>query len=899
MKHWFASLLCTAAVAAQQVPDPRVELAAVIAVEEQERDLAQAERLWRDALAGTLAPAVRAYANHRLGSLLVRLGRNDEAQPFLDAAAKSSWAVIEPAPGQDPARERALRDKARELVARVQSQRAVDATAPAAATTVTGLDAETAEQLLWLGEPAAHEVAAALEAMRTADSYHPETGTVLAAVLWRLGGPVAATFLRDARRDARLRSVAAAAASSLRSAELLAVAVEYLHDDEPQLALSVLQSRQWGPELAERLPQATLVEALRKDGPRQRWLLRWLSPRRVDPGIVATIVPIVEQALASTDPEVGAAAQDFLRTTSAQASPALMALLLDRLPEMLANDQVPAIPTELPQHERNGVVWQGAFDAATAAELLPHLDRCLRRSPPPRLLPGAAQRWLLFAIDAITLPLAVDPTPTLLAWLELGHQPSGPVAAWLTDATAPAVLARLDAWQPQPLQQVLWAFRRVELPAGAFEVLRRTTAGGEALSMPMAIARTGHVEAAEWLTAALATVLRAAETQGWRLGQVVDALVELLRRNDAEPVRRAVRDAIEQPALPDSCRTDLLIALLGRSDAAGLAIAGRWPMVAANSELLVTPLTWLLYEDSTPRHSFTDEQVEAVIAQAAAAEQLPEPEQLRIDAVPDRLLPRLVRHATSFEWQRVAYARLLARGCQGELDAWMRTRLAPDSDADLTLLPEAVVLHYRSEIEALLDGPSPNLAWAAAKVLWTGTTAELPSVDRLLTNRHDFVRAEGLKLAGYGVPASIEHLRTLLRDPKPSIRRDAAQRLGERLDRESVPALLALLREREENVRAAAEQALQRIRFYDEHEAHWERVLRGLDASPQSAVEKLLLQAKPGAPRNQRLLALRSLGALGQPEALPFLIDWTQDTDAELAQAALAAIDAIHRAPRR
>ena len=44
-------------------------------------------------------------------------------------------------------------------------------------------------------------------------------------------------------------------------------------------------------------------------------------------------------------------------------------------------------------------------------------------------------------------------------------------------------------------------------------------------------------------------------------------------------------------------------------------------------------------------------------------------------------------------------------------------------------------------------------------------------------------------------------------------------------------------------------------------------------ASASSAAEKLLLQARPGAAEHLRSLAIRSLGVLGKPEALPFLID--------------------------
>jgi HEAT repeat protein len=111
--------------------------------------------------------------------------------------------------------------------------------------------------------------------------------------------------------------------------------------------------------------------------------------------------------------------------------------------------------------------------------------------------------------------------------------------------------------------------------------------------------------------------------------------------------------------------------------------------------------------------------------------------------------------------------------------------------------------------------------------------------------------------------------------------------------------LLQLVQHQEPEVRQAANEALAKIRFVHEQKSYWDRITKGLDASPTSAVEKLLLQAKPGAPAEQRLLAITSLGALGMPEALPFLIEWTQDTDADIAKAAKDAITQIHLQPRR
>ena len=66
-----------------------------------------------------------------------------------------------------------------------------------------------------------------------------------------------------------------------------------------------------------------------------------------------------------------------------------------------------------------------------------------------------------------------------------------------------------------------------------------------------------------------------------------------------------------------------------------------------------------------------------------------------------------------------------------------------------------------------------------------------------------------------------------------------------------------------------------------------------------SAAAALIDQAKPANnDKATRLLAIRSLGTLGAAEALPFLIAWTKDDDAEIAKAALEATTAINNRGR-
>jgi len=123
--------------------------------------------------------------------------------------------------------------------------------------------------------------------------------------------------------------------------------------------------------------------------------------------------------------------------------------------------------------------------------------------------------------------------------------------------------------------------------------------------------------------------------------------------------------------------------------------------------------------------------------------------------------------------------------------------------------------------------------------------------------------------------------------------------LAAKVEKSAVPGLIELLKDPAERVCKQAAASLSSIRFYHEQQAHWDRVLQGLDASPASAAEKLLVQAKPGSDQQQRLLAIKSLAVLGVPEALPFLIDWSQEPDAEIAAAAKGAITQIDLNPRK
>ncbi|HLQ36655.1 MAG TPA: HEAT repeat domain-containing protein, partial [Planctomycetota bacterium] len=144
-------------------------------------------------------------------------------------------------------------------------------------------------------------------------------------------------------------------------------------------------------------------------------------------------------------------------------------------------------------------------------------------------------------------------------------------------------------------------------------------------------------------------------------------------------------------------------------------------------------------------------------------------------------------------------------------------------------------------------------------------------------------------------PAVLREVEARLQDEEPGVRIAACSALARFLSPDSVTPLLQALRDSQEQVRTAAADALQRIRFFQDQQTHWQNVQAGVEIGKDSAAAKLVLQAKPGAAKDQRLLAIRSLAVLGAPEAQPYLIEWSQDPDAEIAAAARAAVAKIHQ----
>lgn len=209
-------------------------------------------------------------------------------------------------------------------------------------------------------------------------------------------------------------------------------------------------------------------------------------------------------------------------------------------------------------------------------------------------------------------------------------------------------------------------------------------------------------------------------------------------------------------------------------------------------------------------------------------------------------------------------------------------------------IPQVARGHFANEARALLE--TTENTWLLYQVLRDGL--RLPEATWRLLLQH---RSAKMRVAALGaIPATEGHVLretvlAQLRAELAEVRLAAAVTTASLFGPEAVPALLPLLQDQEGDVRKAVREQLERLRQDTEQRAFWQQAQAGIDTSSQGASTKLLLQARAGQPKEQRLLALRSLATLGVAATLPYLIDATNDADPEIAAAARSAIATIHQ----
>jgi len=202
----------------------------------------------------------------------------------------------------------------------------------------------------------------------------------------------------------------------------------------------------------------------------------------------------------------------------------------------------------------------------------------------------------------------------------------------------------------------------------------------------------------------------------------------------------------------------------------------------------------------------------------------------------------------------------------------------------------------RNAVVALLDDPDGDVSKKAFDVVRSHVALDAAELRKVLTghnNRNSYTVAS---LLWRWKGKDIELVTSLLSDPSSDVRISACAYLARSVDPRAVPKLLEALKDRDTKVRKAAADALRAIRFYHEQRAHWDRAFAGPQVTANDAAEALVKQADPKQPKEVRLLAIRSLGLLGKVETLPFLINYTQEKDADIAAAAKAAITAVQKA---
>lgn len=139
--------------------------------------------------------------------------------------------------------------------------------------------------------------------------------------------------------------------------------------------------------------------------------------------------------------------------------------------------------------------------------------------------------------------------------------------------------------------------------------------------------------------------------------------------------------------------------------------------------------------------------------------------------------------------------------------------------------------------------------------------------------------------------ANRERIEQIAHNQHASYRIAALSSLARCVDARAGRVLAEALRDPDPAVPQKARELLESIRLYADEQSRWRRIEQlGLDATTPLAA--LLAQARDPAP-DIRLAAVRALGALGDAEALPHLVDLLRSQDTELRDTAQAAIDLI------
>ncbi|MEO6594095.1 MAG: HEAT repeat domain-containing protein, partial [Planctomycetota bacterium] len=448
------------------------------------------------------------------------------------------------------------------------------------------------------------------------------------------------------------------------------------------------------------------------------------------------------------------------------------------------------------------------------------------------------------------------------------------------------------------------------------------------------VARTRSVEAPAWLSQLVDRLPAAAD----RIAQV---LVQLSADGVGEPARIAMRrllvwEGTPETVLPENARIGLFAELARLGDVPSIALFPRaYALGLGNQVNTVRPnprpspaqaetpkgIEYLALQRTSSkqpgerRYGYTDAQLVEAWRTLLASEVKDAVWQNVLtmnDQVPLAVLPMLApelqtRWPADDESQQPQWWKLLASFSFVDTNdlaanAELRAAISDLLHSQRPLLGQSVLVRLRADVCKQFAAEARNLLHAADNPAGLRPTLQRAAID-LTTDDWLLIlrRSTGSNLSSaldalplQAEPTITHEVEGMLEHGSTDARAAACSTLARMQSVDSVQSLLKALRDPADKVRAAATEALQRIRFLQEQQAYWQNAKSGIDVSAASATAKLLAQAKPGEAKDQRLLAIRSLAVLGTAEALPYLIDWTKDADTDVATTARAAVARIH-----
>ncbi|MCC7399040.1 MAG: HEAT repeat domain-containing protein [Planctomycetes bacterium] len=976
MTRWCAVALSALGVLCAQ--DPAALLARATLIEEQEGDLDQAERAYRALLADQAAAAVQDAAALRLGALLWRLDRRDEARPLLDRAVAAGGDVAAKAAAVLQGQGDAERlERARAMVQRItglvyitkQPDGSFDpATAEALATNENGLD--------WLGDAAVQAVLEQFEGTsgHSNDSWSNELDNPaevrLIRKLWRLGTPRAKAWLEQQIAQEPVQWLRFLARGSANCAESLRpTLIDFLKVKDPTgevwtAALKGLRS----------FPLEDLVRMANDEDVGVRCAafeaLRFDWYRFDDETTLAAVEASLRATLADRDPRCASAWQFVQRLGNATThhSRRLFLSLLPNMPEQFLS---------INQHPQPGIE-----DADLTLALA-----CLRSTSPSDVTRSQA------ITNIVTKMLLGKPAWTAAGvrdWIALVNLELPPIARPMLDnalfqlaaygATVandddlPALLRTLPKVQWQGLAALTERrLREDTLPAWRelLGVAMAEAEGSDLLASYRQSRSPGQLRQAAGslpvtdkllqLLANIGTDAAAAQLRPvagqWPIltSRVAVWAICMSQCAHSQPARDLLRellvlDLAEPDGLQPYERTQVLaelvrvgdvptIPLLPRAFARGLATATalEFRSSKSGSSFPTDGLGLFMQPEANDRCGYPPEQL--VLAWQQLAAHYPGPSLLanlvsstesnpgpppatsgptpgpragnfKGQHVPLGALPALTdvlltqwaqlpnRERQTFAGPFATFGQLpddpagLSTDQRSMLD---RLLAADDSDLALTvfeLLPSGLQ-HAFGEAACAALRRTPNKHWWS-RLRKDGVAFDVATWRTLLGSYAEARPAIVLAIPRELATELRPELEGLLRDPEPGVRAAAGKALRSSLGNDAVPALLSLLRDETELVRKTAAELLDSLRQEREQHAYWANAKHGIDTSPAGAAARLLAQAQPDQAKAQRLLAIASLGVLGEPTSLPYLIDLTRDADVEIATAARQAVQALH-----